>query len=1052
MGKRLATSPIQIPEVLIEAVKSKRVIPFLGAGASKESRNAAGKTPPDADQLRDILAQKFFGKLIPNRDVMAVSEMAISSAGGTGLVYEAVRQALDGFRPSAAHTLLSTFNWRMIVTTNYDTLIEQAYSSSSRRMQSLVKFIKDDEPVEERMQAVMNPVAYLKLHGCLDFIYDREVPLVLAKEQYATHSANRTHLFERLRQLARESTLLFIGYRLDDPHIRELIYKLETNRRPRWYIVSPDAEDYDINFWSSKNIEVIKARFGEFIQALDAAVPPLWRSLAVSDAVTELPLRKFYVQRTEESQNVKHALQNDLTHVHAGMSYAAQTPEQFYSGYDTGWGSIVLRLDARRKIEDELLFTILLENENLKGPLLVVVRGPGGAGKSIVLKRTAFEAATASNELVLWLHEDGAIRPEVFSEIYDLTNTTIFLFVDQLALHVDKVQSLFKYAQQRQIPLVIVGAERDADWNTYCGTLNNLDTVEKRVGNLSADETRLLLDLLERHSCLGLLKEKTFEERVEAFMGRADRQLLVALHELTQGKPFEEIVFSEHQKVHPEQARQLYLDIATMHQFGVNIRAGTISRISGIDFEDYQRDFFHPLENIVRIQTDTYSGDYVYRTRHARVASLVFRQVCPTDDAKARQFVRLLDGIDVGYSSDRRALEEMTKGRGLVETFSRPDEVRQIYEAAVRVAPTQAFLHQQWAVFELNHPHGSISAAERHAADAHNLEPKNNSIVHTQAEIDRRRANDETSTILKESLRRRVRARLAELPQNDRFTVSSRCKLLVDEVEDLSHTLADDAKPHDALFFAEKVRDAEMAIMKAQQEFPDDADIIQVEARLRNELDQKDKALRALERAWAAGPRGSGLAIRVAKIYQARDRDADAEQILKEALGRNADDRQAHQVLALHYLKQPSFDRDLVEQHLRNSFAPGDQNFEERYVLGEFSFYRGQPQRAAELFDFIDAKAPPSFRRVAPRKESVITALLGRYSGTVQDMKPQFFFIRTGSYPNSVFAHNSTVDSDVRSELSIGSDVNFRIRFNRAGPCAVDVRLGRSVAGFEQRS
>jgi hypothetical protein len=60
------------------------------------------------------------------------------------------------------------------------------------------------------------------------------------------------------------------------------------------------------------------------------------------------------------------------------------------------------------------------------------------------------------------------------------------------------------------------------------------------------------------------------------------------------------------------------------------------------------------------------------------------------------------------------------------------------------------------------------------------------------------------------------------------------------------------------------VKDAETALLKAQQEFPDDADIIQVEARLRSELDQKDKALFALERAWAAGPRGSGLAIRVA--------------------------------------------------------------------------------------------------------------------------------------------------------------------------------------------
>jgi hypothetical protein len=339
MGKKPFSPPITIPAVLIEAVKSKRVIPFLGAGASKEARNSAGKQPPDADQLRDILATKFFGKLIPNRDVMAVSEMAISSAGGTGLVFDAVRHAFDGFEPAAAHTLLSTFNWRMIATTNYDCLIEHGYNSSSKRLQSLVKFIKDDEPVEERMQSVLNPVAYLKLHGCLDHIYDRDVPLVLSREQYASHSQNRVHLLARLRQLARESTLLFIGYRLDDPHIRNLIYELETDRRPRWYIVTPDAEDYDINFWAAKNIEVIKGRFGEFMQLLDAAIPPLWRSLAVSDAVTELPIRRFYVIRSEESANVKLALQNDLTHVHAGMSYPAQTPEQFYSGYDTGWGS-----------------------------------------------------------------------------------------------------------------------------------------------------------------------------------------------------------------------------------------------------------------------------------------------------------------------------------------------------------------------------------------------------------------------------------------------------------------------------------------------------------------------------------------------------------------------------------------------------------------------------------------------------------------------------------------------------------------------------------------
>jgi cold shock CspA family protein len=111
--------------------------------------------------------------------------------------------------------------------------------------------------------------------------------------------------------------------------------------------------------------------------------------------------------------------------------------------------------------------------------------------------------------------------------------------------------------------------------------------------------------------------------------------------------------------------------------------------------------------------------------------------------------------------------------------------------------------------------------------------------------------------------------------------------------------------------------------------------------------------------------------------------------------------------------------------------------------LAEFFFYRGQMKDAADLFDFINEKAPESFRKVASRRESAVTALLGRYSGMIDSMKPKFFFIRSGVYPNSIFAHNSTVDPDVMSDLSMGRDINFRIRFNRAGPVALNIKIGR---------
>ena len=135
---------------------------------------------------------------------------------------------------------------------------------------------------------------------------------------------NRTLLFNRLQDYARESAFIFVGYRLDDPHIRDLIYNIQSNRRPRWYIVTPDAEDYDIAFWATKNVEVLKLRFGEFMQALDTAVPPLWRALPAVTDVADFPVRRFFITNTQESALLRVSLTTDLTFVHTGMRYEDQ--------------------------------------------------------------------------------------------------------------------------------------------------------------------------------------------------------------------------------------------------------------------------------------------------------------------------------------------------------------------------------------------------------------------------------------------------------------------------------------------------------------------------------------------------------------------------------------------------------------------------------------------------------------------------------------------------------------------------------------------------------
>ena len=471
MPKRQTPPRVHIPTLLADSVKNKRAILFLGAGSSKEAKNPANQTPPDADQLRDILATRFFAQPMKGRDVMAVAEMAIANSAGTGLVFDAVRQAFESFQPSAAHRLISAFNWRAIATTNYDLLVEKAYSDSPQRLQTLIPFVKDDQPIEEKLQAALYPVPYLKLHGCLDHIHDPDIPLILSRETYTTYASNRTRLFGRLKDLARELTIIFVGYRLDDFHIRDLIYTIQSNRRPRWYIVTPDAEDYDVNYWATKNVEVLKCRFGEFMQGLDAAVPPLWRALPAVTDVAEFPVRKFFVTNTQES--LFSASRSQPISPSSIPAWRTRTSSRNASTRATtpagaALSGVTMSGEKRRKTSSIRSSSKMTNQPGRSSSSCAAPEAPAKRSRS---NAPPSRRPPRPTPWCLRLEENGALRPHAFLELYELTKRPIYLFIDQMALHVDKLHALLKFAASRQLPLVVVGAERDADWGTYGGAV-----------------------------------------------------------------------------------------------------------------------------------------------------------------------------------------------------------------------------------------------------------------------------------------------------------------------------------------------------------------------------------------------------------------------------------------------------------------------------------------------------------------------------------------------------------------------------------------------------
>jgi tetratricopeptide (TPR) repeat protein len=390
----------------------------------------------------------------------------------------------------------------------------------------------------------------------------------------------------------------------------------------------------------------------------------------------------------------------------------------------------------------------------------------------------------------------------------------------------------------------------------------------------------------------------------------------------------------------------------------------------------------------------------------------------------------------------------MIRGRTLAETFVAVDNGRDVYSAASAAIPKAALLLQQWAIFESTHQDGSLERAEELAAEARVLDSRNRTIIHTQAEIARKRANKVQPAVLKEQLRRQARERLGEMrATGDRFVMATRCKLLVDEIRELAGGLDENAEPREVAFFSDKVRDAEKTLTNATQQHPDDAEFLEIEANFRDALDQTDRALQALERAWAAGPRGAGVAIRLARAYVRRGDKGKALGFLESALDRDPQDKAIHLEMAMHLLSGNTDDMKRAGEHLARSYAKGDHNHEARHSHAQYLFLIGDLKGASDLFAAIDIGAPKGFRLHAPKQDSPISGRLGRLSRRINKKGGSFAFIRSLAYVDDIYAPEFLTDGGVWDELQANNEVNFRIRFNRAGPVAIDLRMGRVNSG-----
>lgn len=134
--------PIDFPPYLIEAVREQRCVLFLGAGASHGAIHPKSLRIPNANNLRDLLCDRFLAGQLKNRSLATVAELVANEASLTEL-QQFVANLLIDFGPADFHKLIPTFRWHAIATTNIDLIVERAYVAAGSPLQQLIPFFEE---------------------------------------------------------------------------------------------------------------------------------------------------------------------------------------------------------------------------------------------------------------------------------------------------------------------------------------------------------------------------------------------------------------------------------------------------------------------------------------------------------------------------------------------------------------------------------------------------------------------------------------------------------------------------------------------------------------------------------------------------------------------------------------------------------------------------------------------------------------------------------------------------------------------------------------------
>ena len=665
---------------ILELLKSNQTTLFLGAGSS------IGIGGPPGNKLLTKVIENFSDvKFSNNENFFDVCKDIIDSENHSRPELEQfVIKQLNGLYPNEKHNELVSLPWKCIFTTNYDIVLERISQNNFKGR--TLRTIKEKEPdVELSRQDILY---YIKIFGSIDTPYGDEGYPILSRTDYITSFLSRNSYYKILSDCIRKGPLVFLGYSFEDNLVFDLIDELQQVEGKdiirTSYAISPNKPSEKVQrLFVKYNIIHIEGTFEDFVSSAhkefkDKKFEPVYSQKTIHVRGIPVDIPSSIERPSKEHFNFIHSSSTESNQKDL-MNFFNSEDVSFYP-YLQEWDFLrdVYSFDKDKtpekpkefgnNVTDGLKKHIFnkINNPKQESNEITVLTGPAGCGKSIILRRLAFDWYTYGLPVIF-------IQPQGPNIDFRQVDSFILYIEENFSMNTDQDSPT-----SRPRTLIICD-HASSFYSDYLKMFDFLSSRGRLISMVIADRENKLSPLIKEDIVLYSIPETISKEEVDCFKDyllsiklieteaeiygliddpKINTSFFALMYTIIDGthRPLNQIIHDQYLNLNGW-PKQVYEYVCLLNYYNINPNEELLVR-STIDYTNKFRNEIEEGQLKKVIFPEYAEWDNIdYRVHHPIIAMRTVKMELNDPNIRVQKFLELFTKLNSSFGHEVRKIE-----------------------------------------------------------------------------------------------------------------------------------------------------------------------------------------------------------------------------------------------------------------------------------------------------------------------------------------------------------------------------------------------------------